>query len=186
LITKRFSDLYYQIQIKPGKYTTVNVNRTKKCHKLPGKLKEVKEKTVVTPEREFLDDDWTDGDNEPLHLLGRPRQIPSFQDEIQNSGDNSTERAPVNDGPTKIHVETAMTPLQEAQNDEDPTVEMIETSTYPLQIPNGQISESAGLSQLPEPMEGENVSNNRDQPYPYSLRPLPGRWNYNSAESANE
>jgi hypothetical protein len=31
LIAKRFSDLNYQIQIKPGKYMTVNVNRLKKC-----------------------------------------------------------------------------------------------------------------------------------------------------------
>jgi len=31
LITRRFSDLNYQIQLKPGKFTTVNVNRMKKC-----------------------------------------------------------------------------------------------------------------------------------------------------------
>jgi hypothetical protein len=126
LITKRFSDLNYQIQIKTGKYSTVNVNRMKKCHKLPGKAKDVKKKILVTPEREFSDDDWSDSDDEPLHLLRRPRQIPSFPDEIQNSGENSTERAPVNDGRTQIHVETAMTPLQEAQNDGETPVEMID------------------------------------------------------------
>jgi hypothetical protein len=186
LITKRFSDLNYQIQIKPGKYSTVNVNRMKKYHKLPGKVKDVKKKTLVTPEREFSDDDWSDSDDKPLHLLGRPRQIPSFPDETQNLGENNIERAPVNDGPTQIYVETDMTPLQEAQNDEEPPVEMIETSMYPLQNPNGQISETAGVSQLQEPMEGEDVGNNQNQPYPYSLRPLPGQWNYNSAESAND
>jgi hypothetical protein len=56
----------------------------------------------------------------------------------------------------------------------------------PLQDQNGQFSETAGLSQTQEPTEEENVSNNEDQPYPYSLRPLPDRWNYNSAESAND
>jgi hypothetical protein len=53
---KAISDMNYQIQIKPGKYSTVNINRMKKCYKLPGKVKDVKKKTLVTPEREFLDD----------------------------------------------------------------------------------------------------------------------------------
>jgi hypothetical protein len=89
LITRRFSGLNYQIQIKPGKYKTVNVNRMKKCHKLPGKVKYIKKKASVTPEREFSDDDWNDSDNDPLHLLGRPRKIPSLPCEIQNSGNNT-------------------------------------------------------------------------------------------------
>jgi hypothetical protein len=124
LITKRFSDLKYQIQIKPGKYSTLNVNRMKKCHKFPGKVKDVKTKTLVTPEKEFSEDDWSDSDDEPLYLLGRPRQIPSFPDETQNTGENSLERAPVNDTTTHIHAETDITPLREAQNDERP-MEMI-------------------------------------------------------------
>jgi hypothetical protein len=49
LITKRFSDLNYQIQIKPRKYSTVNVNRMKKCHKFPGKVKDLKAKTLSHP-----------------------------------------------------------------------------------------------------------------------------------------
>ena len=53
LITRRFSDLNYQIQLKPGKFTTVNVNRMKKCHRLPGKVKDIKKKASVTPERDF-------------------------------------------------------------------------------------------------------------------------------------
>jgi len=61
-----------------------------------------------------------------------------------------------------------MAPSQ-GRNDEDSPVEVIETTD---------------TSQTQEPMEGQN--NNQDQPYPYSLRPLPGRWNYNSADSAND
>jgi len=63
LITRRFSYLNYQIQIKSGKYTTVNVNPIKKCHKLPGKAKDIKNRASITPERNFSDDDWNDSDN---------------------------------------------------------------------------------------------------------------------------
>jgi hypothetical protein len=62
-----------QIQIKSGKYTAINVNRMKKCHKLPGKAKDIKKRASVTPERKFSDDDWNDSDNEPFHLLGRTK-----------------------------------------------------------------------------------------------------------------
>jgi hypothetical protein len=79
-----------------------------------------------------------------------------------------------------------MTPLREAQSDEETPGEMIESSTNPLQNPNGQNSETTGLSQLQEPMEDEDVGNDQTPPYPYSLRPLPSRWNYKSAESAND
>ena len=171
LITRRFSDLNYQIQLKPGKFTTVNVNRMKKCHRLPGKVKDIKKKASVTPERDFSDDDWNDSDNEPLHLLGRPKQIPFLPGEIQNSRNNSTGETPVNDGLTQIHVEIPMAPSQEGRNEEDSSVEIIETTD---------------TSQTQEPMEGENINNNQGQPYPYSLRPLLGRWNYNPAESAND
>jgi len=108
LITSRFSDLNYQIQIKPGKFTTFNVNRMKRCHRLPGKVKDIKKKASVTPERDFSDDDWNDSDNKPLHSLGRTKQIPSLPGEIRNSGNNSTGETPVNDGLTQIHVEILM------------------------------------------------------------------------------
>jgi hypothetical protein len=75
-----------------------------------------------------------------------------------------------------------MTPLREVQNDE----EMIESNTYPLQNSNEQNSETTGLSQVQEPVEREDASDSQTPPYPYPRRPLPGRWNYNSAESAND
>ena len=184
LITRRFYDSNNQIQIKPGKHTTVNVNRMKKCHKLPGKAENIKKRASITPEREFSDDDWNDSDNLPLHLLGRPRQISSLPGEIQNSGSNSTESAPVNDVPTQIHVETHMTPSQEGQNDEGLPVEIIGTRICPLQGPKGQFSETAGLSQTQDSVEGGG--SNQDQPYPYFLRLLPGRRNYRPVESAND
>jgi hypothetical protein len=51
LITKRYSDLNYQIRIKPGKLATANINRLKKCHDPPRKKKD--EKRTV-PERKQI------------------------------------------------------------------------------------------------------------------------------------
>jgi hypothetical protein len=114
-ITRRFSDLNYQVQIKPGKYMTVNVNRMKKCHRLPDKVKDVKRKASVNPEKKFSVDDWSESD-EPLYLLGRPRRIPPLSGEIQNSGNGNT--IPVNDEPIQTHVETPRIPYREGQNDD--------------------------------------------------------------------
>jgi hypothetical protein len=85
LITKRLSDLNYQIQLKPGRCVTVNVNRMKKCY-TPPRGKRTKKETVPTAETKQLDDDWSDSDDEPLSLLGRPKVIPTLQDNFQNLG----------------------------------------------------------------------------------------------------
>jgi hypothetical protein len=66
LITKRYSDLNYRIQIKPGKLATVNINRLKKCHDPPRRKKDGK-RTVPFPERKQADSEWDDSDDEPLH-----------------------------------------------------------------------------------------------------------------------
>jgi hypothetical protein len=69
LIVKRFSDLNYQIQIVPGKYMTVNVNRLKRCHNPP--VKGTSKKIVPSPKTRLADDDWSDTDDETLSNLGR-------------------------------------------------------------------------------------------------------------------
>ena len=78
LITKQFSDLNYQIQIKPGKLVTVNVTRMKWCHDPPRETKP-KGKVLVDPQNEHSGGNCSDSDEEPLCLLGRPRQIPPSQ-----------------------------------------------------------------------------------------------------------
>ena len=70
---------------------------------LPGKARDSK-KAPITPKREFSDDDWNDSDNEPLHLLERPKQIPSLPDETPNSGNSRTGGTPVDDGLTQTRV----------------------------------------------------------------------------------
>jgi hypothetical protein len=168
LVTKRFSDLNYQILVKPGKYMTVNVNRMKKCYKLPGRAS--RKKGEITPVRESLDDDWNDSDNEPLHLLGRPKHIPSLPVEAQKFRNDGAREIPDNDGLMPTCTETNIISTQEGQDDDTHTDGTIETIAQPLQEPEG---------------EGD-IDNDQGPPYPYSLRPLPGRRNYNSVEFTND
>jgi hypothetical protein len=84
---------------------------------------------------------------------------------------------PVSDEPIQTHVETPRIPSREGQNDEDYPVEIIE--------PDEQNLEANGTSQTLESLEAENVDDNQDQPYPYSLRPLPGLRNYNPVDFSN-
>jgi hypothetical protein len=82
-----------------------------------------------------------------------------------------------NDEPIQASVEAPRIPTREGQNDEDYPVEIIE--------PNEQNLDTNGTNQTLEPVEAENVDDTQDQPYPYSLRPLPGRQNYSLAEFSN-
>jgi hypothetical protein len=83
LITKRLSDLNYQIEIKPGKLAIVNINRLKRCYDVP-KRKKVKNATAPTIEENMSNEEWNSSDEEPLHLLGKSKLIPTSQ-----SPDNS-------------------------------------------------------------------------------------------------
>jgi hypothetical protein len=89
LITKRLADLNYQIQIKPGKCVTVNVNRLKKCYDPPKKRKDRKG-SVPTPNNEQSADEWDSSDDEPLHLLGRPKFILTSRDRLQGLENTGT------------------------------------------------------------------------------------------------
>jgi hypothetical protein len=93
LITKRLSDLNYQIQIKPGMLAIVNINRLKRCYDAP-KQKKAKKATVPTIEKKMSDEEWDSSDEEPLHLLEKHKLIPTSQ-----SPDNSKslEEAMTND-----------------------------------------------------------------------------------------
>ena len=88
-ITRQLSDLNYQIQIKPGKRVVVNINRLKRCHDTPERKGDKKE-NVPTPKREKSDDEWDISDDEPLHLIGRRRLIPSSQVRARHDGDTGT------------------------------------------------------------------------------------------------
>ena len=50
----------------------------KRCHDPPRETKP-KGKVLVDPQNEHSDGNWSDSDEEPLCLLGRPRQIPPSQ-----------------------------------------------------------------------------------------------------------
>ena len=89
LITRRLSDLNYQIQMKPGKCVVVNVNRLKRCHNPPRRKRDKKE-NVTNPKREQSADEWDSSDGEPLNLLGQRRLIPSSQVRTPDDEDTGT------------------------------------------------------------------------------------------------
>ena len=78
LITKRLSDLNYQIQITPGKLAIVNINRLKRCHDAP-KRKKAKKATAPTIKENTTEEEWDSSDEEPLFLLGKCKLIPTSQ-----------------------------------------------------------------------------------------------------------
>jgi hypothetical protein len=82
LITKRFSHELSNPK-KAEKYVTVNVNRMKRCYNPPGR-KRARKGTVPTTLTKQSDDDWSESDDEPLYLLGRPKIIPTSQDKPPN------------------------------------------------------------------------------------------------------
>jgi len=70
LISKRLSDLNYQIQITPGKLATVNINKSKRSYDAP-KRNKVKKATAPTNKGNTTEEEWDTSDEEPLYLLGK-------------------------------------------------------------------------------------------------------------------
>ena len=102
LITRRLSDLNYQIQMKPGKCVVVNVNRLKRCHNPPRRKRDKKE-NVTNPKREQSADEWDSSDGEPLNLLGQRRLIPSSQVRTPDDEDTGTPEETATTGPLQNH-----------------------------------------------------------------------------------
>ena len=187
LIAKRFSDLNYQIQIRPGKRVTVNVNRMKRFHDPPRETKP-KGKVLVGPQSDHCDGNWSNSDEEPLCLLGRPCQIPPFQNhegaeivEVTLT-DQATQSCPV--------TPTAMP--RQSQDDEERQGEILENPRDLGEVSPGATAQEGTQETADnrdgnvDPLEGEGQGLNESQPYPYSLRPLPGRPNYGSGKTTNK
>jgi hypothetical protein len=173
LRVNRFSVLNYQIQIVPGKYMTVNVNRLKRCHNPPGKG--TSKNIVPSPKTKLTDDDWSDTDDEPLSNLCRSKYIPSSQrgprvSETEGPGEAVTIDDTIQDG-----------------NDGNDSVIQYRPEDRPEEVELETVTDV--LSETPETIinERDAVQGNSDetepnQPYPYDLRPLPGRRNYHPTE----
>jgi hypothetical protein len=119
LITKRFSNLNYQIQTKPGKYVTVNVNRMEVCYDPPGRRK-TRKGTVPAKKTKQTDDDCSESDDEPLCILGRPKIVVTSQDtqdNLQNS--ENTDVMDIIDDPVEDDTNVLDTPNQEEQEGEE-------------------------------------------------------------------
>jgi hypothetical protein len=113
LIIQRYSDLNYQIRIKPGKIATVNITRLKKCHD-PSRSKKDGKRTVPFPERKQTVSEWDNSDDEPLHLLVRPKLIPASDHRLQERVESvETTEAPAPDDEILERNETASDPSQQ-------------------------------------------------------------------------
>jgi hypothetical protein len=187
LIMKRFSDLNYQIQIKPGKHITVNVNRLKRCHGPPRETKP-REEVLVDFENECSDEDWSDSDEEPLCLLGRPCQIPV----LQNYEDAEIGEAAPADQTSQSRTVTPMALHRQLQVDEERQGEMLENPQDLGEVCPGATAldrtreATDDGNENVDPVGEEEQDTNQRQRYPYSLRPLPGRCNYESEKTNNK
>jgi len=157
LITKRLSDLNYQIQITPGKFAIVNINRLKRCHDAP-KRKKTKKTTVPTIKENTTEEEWDTSDEKHFYLLGNRKITPASK-----SLDNSKSlEAVVTDNPTQNDA-------VERDNDNRQEVgDNLPDETQVITEPQNEQTDSVTT---------EVDSSDQRQPYPYYLRPLPGRRN---------
>jgi hypothetical protein len=194
-ITKRYSDLNYQIQLKPGKLVTVNINRLKKCNNPPRERKARKE-TVSIPMKKQVDDEWNESDDEPLKLLARPKLVISSEDRHESNCENTepTEAAALDDE-IQDNVETVRAPIQEGLGEENQPGRVTNAPRYYLRSQSNLYSEAASTAETsdvsngPEGQadpinEGGNIG--QGQLYPYFLKPLPGRQHYSPTDHTND
>jgi hypothetical protein len=152
----------------------VNINRSKGCHNHPGRKRDKKEK-VPTPKQEQSDDEWDSSDDEPLNLIGRRRLIPSSQ--VRARDDENTETTDEN---TTIESLQNIAPRDENEQVNDRQVEIIVTPSTSEQDVTDRPDEQT------DSVGEEGNRTDQGQPYPYFLRPLPGRRNYSPTDNINE
>ena len=153
----------------------VNVNRLKKCHN-PPKRKRDKKENVPTPKQDQTDSEWDSSDDEPLISLGRRRFIPSSQ--VRTPDEEETE--PTEETVTTEPIPHNVTRDDEEQDDENRQIEVIDTPSTSEQDVTDRPDERT------DAVGEEGSRTDQGQPYPYFLRPLPGRRNYGSTDDTNE
>jgi hypothetical protein len=83
LITKRFSDWNYKIQLKPGKRVVVNVNRMERCHSPPSKKRAFK--GIVAKSECFSAGSDSDNDGDSPDITVRSQPLPLYNERtLQN------------------------------------------------------------------------------------------------------
>jgi hypothetical protein len=117
LLTKRFSDLNYQIQLKPGKHVTVNVNRLKKCHAPPQK----KNRKLPIPKEQPSADEWDSSDDEPLQLLEQHKFVRTPRDRPQGSENAEIPEEAVPDEPEQGNDDAPESRERQGENVDTPS-----------------------------------------------------------------
>jgi hypothetical protein len=142
----------------------VNINRLKRCYVAPKPRKAIKATVSPTVEENTTDEEWNSSDEEPLHLLGKRRVIPISQ----SPNDSETLTEVVTNDPTQNDTaERYNNNRQEEAGDNTP--DEIPDTTEPQ-------------DEQTDSVNTEGDSSDQRQPYPYYLRPLPGRRNYDSTD----
>jgi hypothetical protein len=175
LITKRFSDLNYQIQLKPGKHVTVNFNRLKKCHAPP--QKKSRKQTAPNPKEEPSADEWDSSDDKPLRLLGQRKFIQTPRDRPQESENAEIPEEAVPDEPEQGNNNAHESRERQGENVDTPSQDRPRSEVTLSSETQGVIAPQEGQT---ETIDEERNSSDQGQPNPYFLRPLPGRRNYDS------
>jgi hypothetical protein len=183
LITKRFSDLNYKIQTKPGNCVRVNVNRMKRYYNPPGR-KRARKGTVPTTETKQSYDDWSETEDEPLYLLERPKIIPSSRDKSPNFENKGTTDVTVTDDKVRDDTDASDKPIREGQDTEDRSLDNADFPSYYLRNRCRSQSDATPPAETQEVADRQTNSVNEEgnvidegQPYPYFLITLPGRRN---------
>jgi hypothetical protein len=202
LITKRLSDWNYQIQLKPGKTVVVNVNRMKRCHNPPKKTRSNRD-TAVSKRMPTGNDQ--NSETEMTDIVIRSQQILCLDKENQdeNLGDDTVTVGDdtVTADETGEFDDTTRDPtwrqgqtIQNRTPDENDQDAPHDSPRYNLRSRSRLDSQPQASGEQPQaivtPEEPINQTQDvlaRDHdpdaesgdhpPFPYSLRPLPGRRN---------
>ena len=195
----KLSDRNYKLRFKPRKTIVVNVKRKKRCYNPPVR-KRILKKTIEDQNNVLSDNETDQYDSETSDNVVRSRPLPlasgNIQEENFDNRDETMDETIELDDTVHDPTCTPGQPIQGRPSDENGQDTKRDGPRYYLRSHNRQHPEpqtSGGHQQATatplvqtDPTQDELVPDNglnqdtnldRNLPYPYSLRPLPGRRN---------
>jgi hypothetical protein len=196
LITKRLSDWNYQIQIKPGKTVIVNVNRMKRCNSPPTK-KTRSNRDTTSSKCVPTGSDQDNSETEMTDIVIRSRQIPCLDKKNQDESlddtvttDETSEFDDTTRDPTWRQGQTTQSRTPDGNDDtphDSPWYNLRSRGRQDSQ-PQTSGEQSQAIVTPEEPRDqpqdvlardhNPDAESDEHPPFPYSLRPLPGRQNF--------
>jgi hypothetical protein len=198
LITKRLLDWNYQIQLKPGKTVVVNVNRMKRCHNPPTK-KTRSNRDTAGSKCVPTGNDQNNSETEMTDIVIRSQQIPCLDRENQDEslGDDTmtADETGIFDDTTRDPTWRPGQTIQNRTPDGNDQDTPHDSPRYNLRSGGRLDSQPQASGEQPQAIVTPEEPINQPQdvlardhdpdaesgdhpPFPYSLRPLPGRRNF--------